>query len=220
VLEDFLTRNRAVLIDRCRSMCADRSDTGTIRDDLANGIPLFLDRLVATLRIEDRCHPSRRDQDPDSRRNMEETAALPARDPPNPGRTLEHVVRDYGNFCQAVMNLAYQTGAPIEVGEFHTFNRCLDDAIAAAVTEHARRQTVAAIRDGKPAATPRHGPPAEELRNYLETATLAVQAIKAGNVGISGATGAVLDRSLLGMRNFIDRPLAEVPVADAMPARA
>jgi signal transduction histidine kinase len=45
-------------------------------------------------------------------------------------------------------------------------------------------------------------------------------AIKAGNVGASGPTGAVLDRSLIGMRNLIDRSLADVRVTAGMPARA
>jgi hypothetical protein len=60
---------------------------------------------------------------------------------------------------------------------------------------------------------------AHELRNHLQTATLAVTAIKAGSVGLAGATGAVLDRSLIGMRNLIDQSLADVRVAAGMPPR-
>src|SRR4029453_18192466 len=52
------------------------------------------------------------------------------------------------------------------------------------------------------------------------TATLAVMALKAGNVGATGATGALLDRSLIGMRNLIDRSLADVRVTAGMPPRA
>jgi signal transduction histidine kinase len=65
----------------------------------------------------------------------------------------------------------------------------------------------------------RLGPLAHELRNHLHTATLVVAAIKAGNVGISGATAAVLDRSLIGMRGLIDQALAEVRVNARMPPR-
>jgi signal transduction histidine kinase len=61
---------------------------------------------------------------------------------------------------------------------------------------------------------------AHELRNLLHTATLAVMAIKAGNVGATGATGALLDRSLIGMRNLIDRSLADVRITAGMPPRA
>jgi len=43
--------------------------------------------------------------------------------------------------------------------------------------------------------------------------------MKSGNVGLAGATGAVLDRSLIGLRNLIDRSLADVRVMAGMPAR-
>jgi signal transduction histidine kinase len=52
---------------------------------------------------------------------------------------------------------------------------------------------------------------AHELRNLLNTATLAVTALKTGNVGLAGATGAILDRSL------IDRSLADVRVKAGLP---
>src|SRR6185503_2251570 len=60
---------------------------------------------------------------------------------------------------------------------------------------------------------------AHELRNLVHTATLAVTAMKTGNVGVTGATGAVLDRCLLGLRTLIDRSLAEVRVTAGMPPR-
>jgi signal transduction histidine kinase len=197
-------------------MVAIRSEPKIAESELAHGIPIFLDQLIKTLTIE---------QTPDAdsggvaASELTATAALHGRDLFERGFTLEQVVRDYGDVCQAVTNLAYEAGAPIEVDEFRTFNRCLDNAIAAAVTAYADRQAAAADEEAFQAVNSRLGPFAHELRNYLHTATLAVRAIKAGNVGISGATGAVLDRSLLGMRNLIDRSLAEVRVTAAMPAR-
>jgi signal transduction histidine kinase len=59
---------------------------------------------------------------------------------------------------------------------------------------------------------------AHELRNLVHTATLAVAAIKGGNVGITGATGAVLDKCLLELRNLIDRSLADVRITAGLPA--
>jgi signal transduction histidine kinase len=58
-----------------------------------------------------------------------------------------------------------------------------------------------------------------ELRNYLQTATLVVKALKSGQVGISGTTGSILDRSLSGMRAVIDRTLAEVRLDGGAAAR-
>ena len=146
-------------------------------------------------------------------------AALHGRDLLERGFTLEQVVRDYGDVCQAVTSLAYETGTTIAVDEFRTFNQCLDNAIAGAVTEYAFRQTAVTTEEGFQAVNSRLGPLAHELRNFLHIAMYAVKAIKAGSVGMAGATGAVLDRSLLGMRNLIDRSLAEVRVTAGLPAR-
>jgi signal transduction histidine kinase len=60
---------------------------------------------------------------------------------------------------------------------------------------------------------------AHELRNQLCTATLALSIIKQGNVGLSGATGGVLDRALVGLANLIDRSLAEVRMTAGMPVQ-
>ena len=44
-----------------------------------------------------------------------------------------------GDVCQVVTNLAVETNAHISADEFRIFNRCLDDAIAAAVKEYSRQ---------------------------------------------------------------------------------
>jgi hypothetical protein len=44
------------------------------------------------------------------------------------------VVHDDGNVCQAVTELAVKLDEPVSVAEFHTLNRCLDNAICSAVT--------------------------------------------------------------------------------------
>jgi signal transduction histidine kinase len=43
--------------------------------------------------------------------------------------------------------------------------------------------------------------------------------VRAGNVGLSGATGAILNHSLVRLRTLIDRSLADVRVTAGMPAR-
>src|SRR5688572_27612122 len=60
---------------------------------------------------------------------------------------------------------------------------------------------------------------AHELRNLLNTAMLGFAALKRGDVGIAGATGAVVERSLSGLRKVIDRSLADVRLAVATPAQ-
>lgn len=58
------------------------------------------------------------------------SAALHGRDLLQQGFTLDQVVHDYGDLCQAVTELAFEDGAAIQVDEFRTLNRCLDNAIA------------------------------------------------------------------------------------------
>ena len=60
---------------------------------------------------------------------------------------------------------------------------------------------------------------AHELRNLLSAAFLAFDAIKSGSVAVGGATGRVLDRSLIGLRDIIDRSLAEVRLTAGLKVR-
>src|SRR5450432_180235 len=204
-------------------MVASRSEPKPTDNDLTHGIPIFLDQLIETLTVEQASERVRGRAAEDLPRayssEIGSMAALHGRDLLERGFTLEQVVRDYGDVCQAVTNLAYETGTTIDVGEFRTFNRCLDNAIAGAVTEYAYRQAAVTTEEGFQALNSRLGPFAHELRNFLHIAMYAVKAIKAGSVGMTGATGDVLDRSLIGMRNLIDRSLAEVRVTAGLPAR-
>lgn len=223
MLQEFLTSNRAVLIDRCRAMVASRSEPKAADPEFTHGIPIFLDQLITTLTEEQtsrllRNHLRSNDSAAGCPSEVDKTATLHGRDLFQQGFTLAQVVRDYGDVCQAVTNLALETDVAITVDEFRTFNRCLDNAIAGAVTEYAR-YTALSSDNAVQALNSRLAPFAHELRNYLHSAILAVSAIKTGNVGISGATGAVLDRSLLGMDNLIDRALTEVRVTAGMPPR-
>jgi signal transduction histidine kinase len=205
-------------------MVATRSSPKATDAELANGIPIFLDQIIETLRME---QTAERGRSPEisgvagggTPSQIGGVAMLHGRNLLDQGFTLEQVVRDYGDVCQAVTNLAYELNAPIEVDEFRTFNRCIDNAIASAVGAYAERQAAAVAEDSVLASNSRIGSLVHELRNYLQIMTYAVRAIKAGNVGIAGATGAVLDRSLAGMRTLIDRSVAEVRVTAAMPAR-
>src|ERR1700692_4728412 len=139
MLHEFLTSNRKILIDRCRVMVGSRSDPKATEDELVHGIPTFLDQLIETLKVE---QSSESQDNPLTVRNARgevasnvgTTAALHGRDLFLQGFTIEQVVRDYGDVCQAVTNLAVETGAPISVEEFRTFNRCLAIAISVSCT--------------------------------------------------------------------------------------
>ena len=225
MLHEFLTNNRTDLIERCRIKVSKRLAPKGTAAELTHGIPAFLDQLIKTLQVEQTSDPmrSREVSGPagggPAVSEIGATATLHGRELSLRGFTVEQVVHDYGDLCQAITELAFENDAPIATDEFRTLNRCLDNGIADAVTEHAfQRNSLIENREVR-ALNERLGFLAHELRNYLHTATLAVTAIKAGNVGISGATGAVLDRSLIGMRSLIDRSLADVRIAAGMPPR-
>lgn len=226
VLHEFLATNRTELIGRCRLMVAQRLAPKATGRELEHGIPHFLDQLILTLQVEQTYEPKRSqivsgpsDGGALGASEIGATAALHGRELLQQGYTIDQVVHDYGDLCQAITALAFEQRAPIEVDEFRTLNRCLDNGIADAVTEYACQRDSMVPDKGVQALNERLGCLAHELRNFVHTAMLAVASIKAGSVGPSGATGAVLDRSLIGMRNLIDRSLADVRVTAGMPAR-
>jgi len=226
VLHAFLTANREDLIDRCRLKVAKRGAPAADVTYLDHGIPSFLDQLIQTLQVERSLEPTRsfRISGPSgggpAASEIAVTAALHGRELSQRGFTVDQVVHDYGDLCQSITDLAAELGQTIEIDEFRTLNRCLDNGIADAVTEYVfQRDSLVENRSVK-ALNEQLGFLAHELRNLVHTATLAVMAIKAGNVGTAGATGALLDRSLIGMRNLIDRSLAGVRLTAGMPSRA
>jgi signal transduction histidine kinase len=52
-----------------------------------------------------------------------------------------------------------------------------------------------------------------EIRNIVNTAILAFDVVKRGTVGVNGNTGAVLGRSLTGLRNLVDSTLSDIRTA-------
>jgi signal transduction histidine kinase len=218
-MHEFLSAHRADLISRCRTKVASRTVPGEWKGELDHGITIFIDQLIKTLQVEATATPmrSRRVSGPSgggkpALSEMGESATAHGRELLEHGYTVEELVHDYGDLCQAITDLAFESDARIEVDEFRTLNRCLDNAIANAVTEFAYQRDFAAANSQALALNERLGFFAHELRNHLSTAVMALAVIRAGNVGLTGATGTVLDRSLVSLKNLIDRSLAEVRI--------
>ena len=200
MLHEFISLHRDAIIARTRQRVGGRAMPHVpATTDGAHGVGLFLTQLAETLRLESTPAPfsSGAIGAAATRHGAELRAA---------GLDVSQVVHDYGDICQAVTETALERGAAISVEEFHTLNRCLDTAIAEAVTEHGRlgAQQCAAQE------LERLGRSAHELRDLLNTAQLAFQILKQGAVAINGSTGGVLGRSLTGLQDLIDRSLSEV----------
>jgi signal transduction histidine kinase len=225
MLHEFLTTNRQELIERCRVKVGKRSAPRATDEELIHGIPEFLDQLIKTLQVEQTSEPMRSREVSGASGGggqpgeIGDAATLHGRELLQHGFTVDKVVHDYGDLCQAITDLAFERNVGIEIGEFRSLNRCLDNAIAQAVTEFTYRRDLIATDKHADAMNERLGTFAHELRNLLSIASLSLAALRAGSVGLSGATGAMLDRSLVGMRNLVDRSLAEVRVAAGLPGQ-
>ena len=144
MLHEFLIRNRPELIDRCKESVLKRSSPVVTAAELDHGVPFFLDQIIKTLGVEQTASPmkSRLVSGPAGgvghvHSEMGESAAKHGAEMMRWGFTVEQVVHDYGDLCQAITTLAFERGEPVEVDEFRTLNRCLDNAIAMAVMEYA-----------------------------------------------------------------------------------
>ena len=207
-LHEFIEEHRDEIIFRARAKVASRAHPPPTTNELTNGVPLFLTQLGAILRQE--LAPST----PESAMGM--SASQHGGDLLARGFTISEVVHDYGDLCQVITELATVLRLPISITDFHTLNRCLDDAIASAVTEYARRHDEG-VSD---AEIRRQGYLVHELRNHLNTASLAFQVVKSGKVGIAGSTFDMLERSLGQLRELIDRSVTEVLIASGTNQRS
>ncbi len=217
MMHEFLQLHRQELIDRCRVKANARSVGLPAWPGTQFGIPVFLDELIRTLEAEERSDSmlSRQISGPSDGGSgavseIDDSAKQHGNELHRQGLTLDQVVHDYGDLCQAITGLAVELEAPIPPEDFQTLNRCLDNAMAGAVTEFSLQRDVL-VADGQAATLNQQlGFFGHEVRNHLTSAMLALSLIRSGSVGISGATGDVLDRSLLGLKRLVDRTLASV----------
>lgn len=216
----FLANNRAELERRCREKVAQRPGRSASSVQLENGVPIFLDQLIRTLRIEQTPNPnaSRLISGPaggtSALSEVGASATQHGKDLLDMGFAVDEVVHDYGDLCQAITDLAVERDAPFQIHEFRTLNRCLDNAIADAVSEFSYQKELLTADKEARESQERVGVLAHELRSMLGTATLAFSAAKAGNLSLSGATGTILERSLAGLARMIEDSLLDVRVGD------
>jgi signal transduction histidine kinase len=210
MLSEFVRRNRDEIIARCRTRAAERTAHHPTRPELEHGIPLFLQALEHALANE---------PGPSPLAGATTAAGRHGRDLLRGGFSIAHVVYDYGDACQAITELAIERNAPIRTEEFRALNKFLDDAIAEAVTEYAHQHELDAVAEGARRSHEHLSSFAHGLHNLLGSAVLAFDAIRSGSVGVRGRTGDVLERTLVGLRDLVDRSLTEVRLTAGIPRR-
>lgn len=208
MLYDFLKVNRPELIARCRAKVTKRRAPVVTPAELDHGIPLFLDQLTEMLpggaNSETRARPSPAHPST-AEMQIEDGAMKHGKELLRHDFTIEQVVHDYGDLCQAITELASEQDKAISTQEFGVLNIRLDNAIAGAVTEYARRNRATEV-----AAYADLSAIAHELRNLHNTSIVALTAMRNGTVGFTGATSAAFDASMARAGHLLDRAISLV----------
>jgi len=201
MLDEFVFAHRAEIVRRCRAKVVARSEPTPTAAAIDHGVPMFLDQLLDELR-----------HGPSANADIARTATRHGHDLLVQGYTVSQVVHGYGDVCQSVTELALERQAAISTDDFRTLNRCLDDAIAGAVTEYGRERSGdrTSMADGL-----RRGAVARDLLKAIEVSKVAFDAIQSGRVGVAGTTGTVLRLGLDTAQALAERLLSD----DALPLR-
>jgi hypothetical protein len=216
MLHEFLLSHRADLIRNCREKVAARFAPADIPDAVEHGVPLFIQQLIDAL--ERRPSVSADNGERGGRipfpMEIDRSAALHGAALLRQGFTIDQVVHDYGDVCQAITEMAVDLHCAIDPDDFRILNGCLDNAIAGAVTAFAQEQQTT-IDDREAERNERQAVQREEHRRLVEIAIQAFTAMRTGSLGTAGATGALLMHALTELQSLSDQPLVEGDKAEA-----
>jgi hypothetical protein len=210
MLHEFLTANRELLITLCQAKVAKRVEPTEAPGTMDHGVPLFLHQLVETLRDEQNTQLRGNDAEPTPTSTpIGRAAALHGAEMLRRGFSIGQVVHDYGDVCQCVTALAVDQQVAISADEFRTLNRCLDNAIADAVAAFGSARQVSIDRQAE-SLQQRLAAFAAERRRLIDIARQSLTAIRTGNIGVGGATGALLAHALEELDSLDDRTMPEI----------
>lgn len=193
----FVQRNRGELIARCQQKVARRRAPMAPPRAIDPGVPRFLQQLEDVLEAEQQggIRQNQASQPGPTKLEIGQAAAVHGAALLQQGFTVDQVVHEYGDICQAVTELALAQDAPFTTDEFRILNRCLDNAIAGAVAAYQGGAEQNMVEETASAHVRLHML-THECQRLVAIAQHSFSAIKAGQVGIIGATGSLLAHSL------------------------
>jgi hypothetical protein len=144
-----------------------------------------LRELCEALTAEEKRDPAQRaEANPPTSPNIAKTAALHGSDLLGLGFSIDEVVHDYGDVCQAVTELAVEFEAPVSVAEFHS-------------AWTGDRETDAPAGEGQCAWKD------DRLRRLVGGSIKLFELLRAGQVAPGGSTAMVLGQNLGKMRAML-----------------
>jgi len=225
MLHEFLLNNSKKILALTEAKTLELAGDHPSSDQLKQGLPIFYKQVIEIIRHSEKpSSPPPKDIVAIAKaadRNDEPAMAEAANQPEEAnlaksagehgtelqrlGYTLSHVVHAYGAMCQSITEVASKTSFSVKASEFHALNRCLDVAIAGAVTTYqALQDAKVQNHDGKSSEFL-----ADEMRNVLTSANVAFQSIKEGIVGFGSDTSHVLENSLKRMEELLNESLTQ-----------
>ncbi len=224
MLHEFLLKNEKEILASTEEKTLELAGEHPSSPQLKQGLPIFYKQVIEIIRHADKpSKPPAKDieaiskaADESDEPAMAEAAGQPAeaklaesagnhgKELLRLGYTLSHVVHAYGAMCQSITEIASKKKSEISPSEFHALNRCLDVAIAGAVTEFQAHQdsNKSAVKD-TPSDFFIH-----EMRKALASANMSLEMIRKGVVGVGGATGQVLEKSLQRLSSLLEQSVS------------
>jgi signal transduction histidine kinase len=198
-LHEFMSNNReelhAMCVRKVRALSPGRSS-----EELPNDFGLIIDEIVRALQRDAGLPVS------SPLPGNSEAARRHGSGRQHDGVDLAKVSLDFGAISDSMGELAAARGLSFTAREYHVFNQCLDAAIASALEQFWNES----LEQRENHVTERLGFIAHELRNAVSSARLALDVLRAGEVGVNSRTGQVLDRSLRRLDHLVAQTLMSV----------
>jgi signal transduction histidine kinase len=196
MLHEFLTHERDQILEIAKKKAQSMRWTRREAMEAETGWELFYNNLKGLL------HPGSAHIPPKRREPAENQGVQYLR----LGYAITEAVQGYNIIYQAIMESAINAGYEISEEESKQLNKSLDSAIAQVVVEFEQIQTRSQGRkEGE-----RLGFLAHELRNSLQSASIALEMVEEGLVSLDSQTGALIKSSMMRMGDLIDKALTNV----------
>lgn len=210
MLREFLISHRRDVVRSCREKATVRFAPTDPPDVLEHGVPLFLHQLIdaLTTRPSAPAFDGNREQPTPFPAEIGRSAALNGAELLLQGFTVDQVVHNYGDVCQAITEMAIELKCVIDPDDFRILNGCLDNAIAGAVTAFAQGHQEASD-DREDERRERRSVLRQDHRRLVEIALQAFTAMKSGSLGLAGPTAGLLMHALTELQLLSEQPVVE-----------